>query len=300
MAVKSVYLPRRSLGTRLRGINQNVHGMNWIKKVAVALACLLPLGLQAARVDTLQVKSPSMNKGIEVVVVSPDASVTKACPVIYLLHGYSGNASTWLGFKPVLPKFADEKGIFFVCPDCKNTWYWDSPLNADVRYETFISKELVEYMDSHYKTVPDREGRAITGLSMGGHGAMWNGLRHSDVFSAAGSTSGGVDIRPFPESWEMSVQLGEKERYPENWEKHTVINLVPTLRKGQIALIFDCGDSDFFLEVNKNYHEALLRQGIDHDFITRPGNHDSRYWNNSIDYQILFFQKHFLETKALP
>ena len=100
-------------------------------------------------------------------------------------------------------------------------------------------------------------------------------------------------ISAFPENWEMSVQIGEKAKYPENWEKCTVINLVPTLRKDQIALIFDCGDSDFFLEVNKNYHEALLKQGIDHDFITRPGNHDSQYWNNSIDYQILFFDKFF-------
>ncbi len=273
--------------------------MNWMKKVAVALVCLLPLGLQAAKVDTLQVKSPSMNKSIEVVVVSPDMAATEACPVIYLLHGYGGNVRTWVGIKPDLPKIADEKGIFFVCPDGKNTWYWDSPLNADVRYETFISDELVKYVDSHYKTVADRKGRAITGLSMGGHGAMWNGLRHSDVFSAAGSTSGGVDIRPFPKNWEMSVQIGEKAKYPENWEKYTVINLVPTLRKDQIALIFDCGDSDFFLEVNKNYHEALLKQGIDHDFITRPGNHDSQYWNNSIDYQILFFWKHFLKMKAL-
>ena len=56
------------------------------------------------------------------------------------------------------------------------------------------------------------------------------------------------------------MQIGEKAKYPENWEKYTVINLVPTLRKDQIALIFDCGDSDFFLEVNKNYHEALLNK----------------------------------------
>lgn len=270
-----------------------------MKRLAVAaLVCLLPLGLRAAKVDTLLVKSPSMNKEIEVVVVSPDVADTKACPVIYLLHGYGGNARTWIGISD-LPKIADEKGLFFVCPDGKNTWYWDSPLNADVRYETFISNELVSYVDSHYKTVADRKGRAITGLSMGGHGAMWNGLRHSDVFSAAGSTSGGVDIRPFPKNWEMSIQLGEKDQYPDNWERGTVINLVPTLKKGQIALIFDCGDSDFFLEVNKNYHEALLKQGIDHDFITRPGNHDSHYWNNSIDYQILFFYKHFRKTKAL-
>ena len=85
--------------------------MNWMKKVAVALVCLLPLGLQAAKVDTLQVKSPSMNKSIEVVVVSPDVAVTKACPVIYLLHGYGGNARTWVGIKPDLPKIADFHNI---------------------------------------------------------------------------------------------------------------------------------------------------------------------------------------------
>lgn len=268
---------------------------NWI----VVVLCLLPLVSQAAKVDTLQVKSPSMNKDIEVVVVSPDTSRSETCPVVYLLHGYSGNARTWIGIKPDLAKISDEKDIIFVCPDGKNSWYWDSPSQPDVRYETFISDELVEYIDKHYKTVADPKGRAITGLSMGGHGAMWNALRHSDVFSAAGSTSGGVDIRPFPKNWEMSTQLGDKDKYPENWEKYAVINLVPSLHKGQLALIIDCGESDFFLEVNKNFHEALLKQGIDHDFITRPGGHDSPYWNNSIDYQILFFYKHFLKMKSM-
>ena len=151
--------------------------MNWMKKVAVALVCLLPLGLQAAKVDTLQVKSPSMNKSIEVVVVSPDMAATEACPVIYLLHGYGGNARTWVGIKPDLPKIADEKGIFFVCPDGKNTWYWDSPLNADVRYETFISDELVKYVDSHYKTVADRRPYGAAAVRRGGVSAHCQRLR---------------------------------------------------------------------------------------------------------------------------
>ena len=273
--------------------------MNWLKQMVVALVCLFPLGAQAARIDTIQVKSSSMNKNIEVVVVSPDAALKKACPVVYLLHGYSGDARTWIGTKPNLPEIADEKGMFFVCPDGENSWYWDSPMHKDMRYETFISKELIGYIDAHYKTVANRIGRAITGLSMGGHGAMWNAIRHSDIFAVAGSTSGGVDIRPFPKAWEMSVQLGEKDKYPENWDKYTVMTLVPTLKKGQIAMIFDCGEDDFFLQVNKKYHEALLKQGIEHDFITRPGEHNHKYWNNSIDYQILFFQKQFQKMGSL-
>ncbi len=267
--------------------------MKMTKKWALMLLCLLPIGLLAARVDTLQVTSQAMNRNVEVIVISPDKSHSQACPVIYLLHGHGGHAKTWLNIKPELPQMADEKGIIIVCPDGRNSWYWDSPLNKEVRYETFISRELIDFVDSHYNTVARREGRAITGLSMGGHGAMWNAIRHSDVFSAAGSTSGGVDIRPFPKNWNMNAQLGEKEKHPENWETHTVINLVPTMKPGQLAMIIDCGVGDFFLQVNKAFHEALLKQGIEHNFILRPGVHNGPYWNNSIDYQILFFQKHF-------
>ncbi len=267
--------------------------MKTMKEWAIMLLCFLPIGLQAAKIDTLQILSPSMNKNIEVIIISPDKSHPQPCPVIYLLHGYGGHAKTWMNIKPELPQVADEKGIIIVCPDGKNSWYWDSPLNKNVCYETFISQELIAFVDQHYNTIARREGRAITGLSMGGHGAMWNAIRHSDVFSAAGSTSGGVDIRPFPKNWNMNVQLGNKEKNPRNWEIHTVINLVPTLKPGQLAIIIDCGTGDFFLKVNKAFHEALLKQGIDHDFILRPGTHNASYWNNSIDYQILFFQKHF-------
>ena len=74
----------------------------------------------AAKVDTLLIKSPSMNKDVQVVVVTPDAALGKkavVCPAIYLLHGYGGNAKTWIGIKPNLPQIADEKGIIFVCPE---------------------------------------------------------------------------------------------------------------------------------------------------------------------------------------
>lgn len=265
-----------------------------MKRLIVVLAALLVVVCaQAAKVDTVLVKSPSMQKDIRTVVVLPDAAAQKACPVIYLLHGHGGNYAAWISIKPNLPQIADEKGIIFICPDGENSWYWDSPLHANVRYETFISSELINYVDQHYKTVARREGRAITGLSMGGHGAMWNAIRHSDVFGAAGTTSGGVDIRPFPKNWNMSDQLGEEASNQSVWDAHTVINLVPSMKKGQLALIIDCGYDDFFLEVNKNFHEALLKQGIDHDFLLRPGAHNGDYWNNSIDYQILFFQKYF-------
>lgn len=65
------------------------------------------------------------------------------------------------------------------------------------------------------------------------------------------------------------------------------------IQNGDLALIIDCGEQDFFLDVNKALHAKLLERKIDHDFITRPGAHNGKYWNNSIDYQILFFDKFF-------
>ena len=249
--------------------------------------------LFAAQVDTLSVTSESMRKGIKTIVIVPDVAKERACPTVYLLHGFGGNYKTWLQIKPELPRIADRMGFVFVCPDGAGSWYWDSPRNPDVRYETFISTELVRFVDARYNTIKERSGRAITGLSMGGHGAMWNAIRHSEVFGAAGSTSGGLDIRPFPKSWEMYKQLGARDEHPDVWDTHTVINLVPGLENGRLALIVDCGYGDFFFDVNQKFHEALLERGIDHDFLVRPGEHNNTYWRNSIDYQLLFFQKYF-------
>ena len=185
------------------------------------------------------------------------------------------------------------KGIIFVCPDGKNSWYWDSPKNQAYRYETFVASELVKHTDKNYATIPEKKGRAITGLSMGGHGALWLAIRHKEIFGAGGSTSGGVDIRPFPKNWEMNKQLGDYESDKTLWDQHTVITQVDKIKDGDLALIIDCGESDFFLEVNKELHKVLLEKNISHDFITRPGGHNGQYWNNSIDYQILFFDKFF-------
>ncbi len=241
------------------------------------------------------VHSASMQKQVEVLYIVPDKAIdgSSACPVLYLLHGYSDNAYKWLQVNPGLPRIAEEKGIIFVCPDGENSWYWDSPLNPAYRYETFVSTELVDYTDRHYSTIAHRKGRAITGLSMGGHGALWLSIRHQDVFGAAGSTSGGVDIRPFADNWEMKKQLGERSEHPERWDAHTVMTQLDKLTSGSLALTIDCGSEDFFLDVNRDLHRQLLGCNIPHDFSVRPGGHNNSYWRNALDHQLLFFEKFF-------
>ena len=264
------------------------------KFVWSALLCMWALFTQAARVDTVMVKSTAMNKEIKVVYVVPEqAAAGKACPVLYLLHGYGGDATNWITKKPELKTIADERGIIVACPDGNDSWYWDSPKDPSFRYETFMVQELIAYTDSHYPTLADKKGRAITGLSMGGHGALWLAMNHKDVYGAAGSMSGGVDIRPFPQNWKIKERLGEFAANKASWDAHTVMTQVDKIENGDLAIIFDCGEADFFYEVNKELHKRLLAHKIDHDFVVRPGGHTWKYWINSLDYQVLFFSKFF-------
>jgi len=265
--------------------------------VLVALLCY-NINVKAAIVDTALTYSAAMHKNIKAVVIKPnDYSENKKFATVYVLHGAGGKYSDWVTDVPdkqTLPKLADLYDIIIVCPDGDVTsWYFDSPVDPEYKYETYISSELVSYIDSHYSTIRERSKRAITGLSMGGHGALYLAFKHQDVYGACGSMSGGVDLRPFPDNWDIAKRLGKYSEYPERWEANSVINLTYLLTPDSLAITFDCGSSDFFYQVNKNLHEKLLELNIPHDFTVRPGGHTWDYWGNSIKYQMLFFSTFF-------
>jgi S-formylglutathione hydrolase FrmB len=257
--------------------------------------------LYASKVDTVATFSQVMNKTIKAVVITPDNySKDKLYPVIYLLHGASGKNpyADWISKAPGIAALPDTYNLIIVCPDGNPTsWYFDAPEDPASKYETYVSNELIKFIDSHYSTVKDRSGRGITGLSMGGHGALYLAFRHQDVYGVAGSMSGGVDIRPFTDRWDIAKRLGTFAEHPQNWEQNTVVNLVPLVKPGSLALIIDCGTSDFFFQVNQDLHQKLLAAKINHDFIIRPGGHTWEYWGNSINYQALFMSRFFNKLK---
>lgn len=251
--------------------------------------------LQAASADTVTTYSPAMKKNIKAVVITPaNYARGKSFPVVYLLHGYSDTYDVWVKLVPGIKTLADNYGFMIVCPDGQySSWYFDSPVDSTWKYETYISKELTAWVDTHYKTIRTSSGRAITGLSMGGHGALYLAFRHQDVFGAAGSMSGGVDIRPFPNNWDLSKRLGTYASHPDTWDQNTVINLTHLLTPTSLKLIIDCGTEDFFYPVNQKLHQKRSDNNIPHDYITRPGGHSWSYWANSIAYQLLFMHNFF-------
>jgi S-formylglutathione hydrolase FrmB len=250
----------------------------------------------AAKVDTLKVVSSLMHKTITNIVIIPDGDKIpkNGFPVVYLLHGAYGNQNDWITKVPLIKEYADQYQLMIVCPDGGFTsWYFDSVIDSTMKYETYVSKELIVAIDTKYHTIADKKGRAITGLSMGGHGAFYLAFRHQDVWGAAGSMSGGLDIRPFPNSWDIAKRLGSFAGNKETWENNTDINLIYLLDGKSPKLIFDCGTSDFFYDCNKRMHTILLERNIPHDYTERPGKHDWQYWSNSIKYHLLFFNDFF-------
>jgi S-formylglutathione hydrolase FrmB len=267
-----------------------------MKKITTALFLLITLCSFAGTVDTLEIQSQYLKKSTKIVVIQPNPSnqVSEKYPVIYLLHGYGGNYAYWSNVSTQLSKTADDLKMIFVCPDGgKGSWYFDSPIDSSIRYESYITKELVPYIDANFATKGTIQSRAITGLSMGGHGAMYLAIRHPELFGAAGSISGGVDFRPFPKNWDIKLALGEYANNPELWYENTVLRQVELLKNNQLAIIIDCGLDDFFLPVNRSLHEKLQKLKINHDYIERPGFHNSAYWSGNVDFQILFFKKFF-------
>ncbi|MDD2315327.1 MAG: alpha/beta hydrolase-fold protein [Proteiniphilum sp.] len=272
-----------------------------MKKVTIVtlLLTLCTMGAFPATVDTINVLSEKMGKEIKTVVIKPQSyNGQDAFPVLYLLHGYSGQYDGWVKMAPHIKDLADYYGMMVVCPDGGfDSWYWDSPVDSTSRYETFVARELTTWVDEHYTTIPSREGRAISGLSMGGHGGLYLAFRNQDIYGACGSMSGGVDIRPFPNSWNMSKNLGSQREHPENWENYTVMKQLHLLTPNALRIIIDCGTEDFFYQVNKRLHEELLYRNIPHDFISRPGAHNGPYWSNAVKYQMLYFHTFFQSRK---
>lgn len=251
------------------------------------------------QVDTIAVYSSKMNKEVKSVVIKPENyAKNKKYPVVYLLHGYSDNYAKWVNTVPSIKQLATKHEIIIVCPDGGySSWYFDSPVDQNFQYESYIIEDLRKFIDKNYSTIKDRKGRAITGLSMGGHGAMYLAIRHRDLFAQAGSMSGGIDLLYSTKKWEIAKRLGTFEENPQEWTSRSVINMVDSLKNGELRLMIECGVSDFFYEINANLHKKLLSLNIDHDYIERPGKHNWDYWTNAIEYQILFFDKYFDSKK---
>jgi len=267
-----------------------------MKKIILFL--LFTTSIFAQKVDTLTVFSNSMQKDIKNIVILPDAYPTQNMnfPVLYLLHGAYGDFTNWITKVPEIKEYSNKYNMIIVCPDGHPfSWYLDSPVDKNFRYETYISKELISAIDKNYKSINSPKGRAITGLSMGGHGAFYLAFKHLDFFGATGSMSGGMNFIPFAykKNYELANRLGSYDQFPDNWKNNTIINMTDLVVGKDLKIIFDCGIDDFLYDTNIDLHKKMVNQKIPHDYTERPGRHNWSYWQNSLKYHMVFFNDFF-------
>lgn len=252
-----------------------------------------PQTLSNSQLQVIEVRSEKMGRSISNLVVLPEQYLndsTATFAVVYLLHGYSDNFMAWQNHVD-LTKHANKRGFIIVCPDGQDSWYFDSPIDPTFQFETYVTQELRSYVESHYRTINDREHRAITGLSMGGHGALWLAWRHPDIYGMCGSMSGGVDITTIKDHYKIDKRLGKYAANEALWKSHSVMNLVPTLKNDQFIIIDD-GTSDIFIKDNRALHAALQQHKIKHDYRERPGRHSWDYWTKSLENHLTAFFCH--------
>jgi len=278
-----------------------------MKKIQIVVLLVLlgsSFASQAAVTDTLQIESVAMNKMYKAAVVLPNsyAKSKQAYPVLYLLHGAYGHFNDWLSKTPdknLLQNLSDQYNIIIVMPEGENfSFYLNSPVNKGSQFETYITEEVIQKIDKTFRTIKDKRGRVITGLSMGGHGALYLSARHPDLFCAAGSMSGAVDMGSMitPESKERVSKLmepvyGVEGASQEVYASNAVLGMVDKMKANHLPLIFDCGVDDFLIESNRELHRRLVYNKVVHDYTERPGAHTWEYWENSLPYHVLFFSK---------
>ncbi|MBF9237584.1 esterase family protein [Hymenobacter sp. BT683] len=274
----------------------------------LALFLLTTTAASAAKVDTLAIPSAAMNKTYRAAVVLP-ASYAKnkkaSYPVLYLLHGAYGHFADWLKSTPdkqLVHRLADQYNLIIVLPEGETfAFYLDSPVNPSSQFETYLTKEIIPKIDQTYRTIRDRKGRVISGLSMGGHGALYLSARHPDLYSAAGSMSGALDLQTIsrkltPEAAAQRAQLwapvlGSETANPERFAANSVVNLVDQMQRNGLPLIIDCGIDDGLIDINREVHRRLLYNHTPHDYTERPGAHTWEYWQNALPYQVLFLHQ---------
>lgn len=264
------------------------------------LACL-PGYLLAADVDTIQIYSRSMQKSIPAVVVTPDGYSSQPMqryPVVYLLHGAGGSYSNWIKKVPAIRALADQYQAIIVCPDGASTsWYFDSPIDSGFRYETHVAREVPNHIDSAYRTINERRARAITGLSMGGHGALFIAFRHADRFSIAGSMSGALHVSVIRKGYNVEKRLGDTVVNAAYWRDWSVLNVIEQYPKDSLSILIDCGTEDRVIPMNRAVHEKMLKLKIPHEYLERPGEHNWPYWENAIQYQMMYINQQFRKKR---
>lgn len=217
---------------------------------------------------------------------SNQASAAKRFPVVYLLHGLFGHFDNWTD-RTKLTTYAGEHNFIIVTPEGGDGWYTDSATVANDRYESYLIRELIPEIDKKFRTLADRDHRAIAGLSMGGYGSIKFGLRYPELFSIVGSFSGaldgplrGQDHKNYRPSI-MSVFGPDNAPIRKENDVFTIVRGLTADRLKTLPYFYiSCGTEDTVnFALNRDFANLLIDKKIPHEYRHFPGAHTWTVWD---------------------
>lgn len=229
--------------------------------------------------------------------ISPDVRegnphYNRPMQTLILLHGYTGRSSDWITGSPVR-ELSNKYNLAVLMPDGSNSFYIDRKETGSA-YSTYVGQELLTHARSLFHLSNKREDTFIGGFSMGGFGAIRNGLKYSDCFSKIIGLSNALVTYMLADLNKTEGNLLANIPYFENifgdldktWytDKNPEV-LVQELVQGgkEIPKLFlTCGTEDELLDVNRRFDKFLSANGVEHEYMEDAGMHDWAFWNKCL------------------
>ena len=301
-----------------------------IARTAAVAFVLTALAAGAAagerELQTVEFFSPAVDRTMKYNILLPDDydASTERYPVLYLLHGLTQNYTAW-GRSNGAPFYAGlYDDLIVVMPDVGNSWYVNWGENEEGQsnnWEDHVIEDVVGHVDWNFRTIARREGRAMTGLSMGGFGAITMGLRNPDMFISIGSTSGALEFgrqaaarlrgeMPRRSRRERTPEQEARRRQPnpligidgfssqvertpsgtmfataEQAEAYDPFKLIAQVPREDLPHIYlDCGTEDRLIAGAQELAAYLMEEGIPFDYMQMAGGHNAAYWIEAIGH----------------
>ena len=208
------------------------------------------------------------------------------CKTVFVLHGYTGWGKGWGN----LYELAEKYNFALIFPSGENSFYLDSEATAG-KYGTFIGVELIEYIKKTFGLCCSREDTFISGLSMGGFGALHVGLSYPDTFDKiialssalivhgisgmkSGEDNGAANYAYYRHFFGDLENLVESEKNPE-----TLITKLIQQGKELPSIFMACGTEDILLTENRRFHNFLTKNNISVEYFESNGGHEMKFWD---------------------
>lgn len=212
---------------------------------------------------------------------------------LYLLHGVKGNYTDWV-VRTRLAELATEHNFVVIMPSGDNSFYLDHEASGDL-YGEFIGRELVEETRKVFSLSDKREDTFIAGLSMGGYGAIRNGLKYHDTFGAIAGLSAAFIIDDAVKSTEEAELLFCKRSFYEavfgdlsklkgsDKDPDALVRKIKAEKGAMPRIYLACGIEDSLIEANRKFRDFLTAEGVEHTYEEGKGIHDWKFWDEYIE-----------------